>query len=422
MSLCVVVSGANGFVGRRLLVLAHGEDATVITLGRTAPPGRVGNHSQWSLGQPVPTAARIGTDVFIHLAADTRPESEAMPEDAEIAAARTLFDSLPANVRVIFVSSQSAVGLRPTRYGRVKRQIEAFVLERHGIVVRPGLVYSNQTRAGLHSRLTGIVARLLVLPDLWPAPVVQPIHVDDLAQGLLSLARRGESGRTYELADPVGITLTDYLRAIARLRLGRWRPTISVPAGLALIMARWGRPVLRPIGIDPDRIIGLMSIERLDSAPSLAAVPLKLRAFPDGLRHAGWGRRRELLMEGRTLLAYIGGTQAPRGAIMRYVRALEQSPRGDPLGLPMAMVAMPSLLRLAEARGIGARRQHPDLERRLDIATVLFETTPIGAERFLALKRRARFNAVAELAGTLVGELSWQLLRLIRSPKIGDRG
>ena len=88
--------------------------------------------------------------------------------------------------RFVFVSSQSARPDAANVYGRVKWRIEQVLAGDREVSARVGLVYGGPPRAmfGLLSRLT---ARLPVLPMIDPWREVQPIHIDEVCEGLLRL-------------------------------------------------------------------------------------------------------------------------------------------------------------------------------------------------------------------------------------------
>jgi hypothetical protein len=90
--------------------------------------------------------------------------------------------------------------------------------------------------------------------------------------------------------------------------------------------------------------------------------------------------------------------------------------------LSMKFTAWPGLLRLVEDRRLFRRSSHPNLERRLDIATRVFEASTSGARQFMPVQKTSA--AVAGLAMTwLFGiELLWQGLAIIFRPSLHDHG
>jgi NADH dehydrogenase len=416
------ITGSTGFIGRHVVAGAISRGWQVTVLGRRPSTCSSAAFVPWDLASTPEKEELADATCLVHLAADTRTEREAMHEDAEVDAARALIVALPPAARIVFVSSQSSNPAAPTRYGRTKARIENAIPQGNGVVIRPGMVYGGEQSAGLHSRLCGLVRRLPLIPDLRPAPVVQPIHVDDLAEAILRSTAADVSPGIYALADPKGMTMTAYLRAIARIRLGFWRPRVPVPAFFLRFAARFTVPLLRILKVDPQNLIGLITLKRMDSSPGLQALKLELRPFYDGLRPSGSSTRRELLMEGHILVRYLSSAVPPIGVLKRYALAIEAVDGGRPLMLSMKFTAWPGLLRLVEDRRLFRRSSHPNLERRLDIATRVFEASTSGARQFMPVQKTSA--AVAGLAMTwLFGiELLWQGLAIIFRPSLHDHG
>jgi nucleoside-diphosphate-sugar epimerase len=416
------ITGGTGFIGRHVVAGAISRGWQVTVLGRRPSPCFGAKFVPWDLASTPEKKDLARATCLIHLAADTRTELEAMPEDAEVDAARSLIVALPPAARVIFISSQSSNPTAPTRYGRTKARIESAIPQGTGVVIRPGMVYGGEQNAGLHSRLCGLVRRLPLIPDLRPALVVQPIHVEDLAEAILRSTAAGVAPGVYALADPKVMTMTAYLRAIARIRVGFWRPRVPIPAFFLQFAARFLASLLRILKVDPQNLIGLVSLKRMDTNPSLQAMKLELRPFYDGLRPSGSSTRRELLMEGHILIRYLSGTVPPIGVLKRYVLAAEAADGGQPLMLSMKFAAWPGLLRLIEDRRLFRRSSNPKLERRLDIATRVFEASTAGARQFMPIRKTSALVAGLAMMWLLGIELLWQGVGIVLRVSPHDHG
>jgi NADH dehydrogenase len=414
------LTGGTGFIGRHVVAKALSRGWRVRLFGRSASSCPGAAFTAWDLMTPPPQENLSDTACLIHLATDTRFESEAMSEEAEVESARALFAAAP-QARIVFISSQSSNASAQTRYGRVKARIEILVEARNGVVIRPGMVYGGDRNAGLHARLCNIVRLLPAIPDLRPAAFVQPIHVDDLAEAILRASAPQFPPGTYQVGDIDGISMSAYLRAIARARYGLWRPLIAVPRAVLLLAARFGAPVLKLIKIDPSSITGLFALKRMDTAGSLRALDLKLRPLADGLRPNGSSTRRELLMEGRALIEFLCPRMHSIGVMKRYVRAIDAVDGGQPLFMSMKFLAWPSLLRLVEDRGLLRRAvRYPELQRRLDIAARVAEASTGGARQFMAIRATSYPLAFMFLSAYLASEMVWQVLRIGWVPLLRD--
>jgi nucleoside-diphosphate-sugar epimerase len=415
----VVMTGATGFIGRHVLAAAIEQNWRVTVLGRKNPTQHVAEFVAWDLDGTRRPSQGLTCDVLIHMAADMRPEWEAISEAEEVARARELFDFVCKTPLIVFISSQASNRHAPTRYGRVKYQIEQLVTARGGIVIRPGLVYSGARHSGLHSRVRHLLARLPIIPDFRPAPIIQPIHVADLSQAIVRAATGEVPRRIYHLGEPSGLRFTEYLRLTARLQLARWRPSLPVPN--LLVTAAFPLLKILFIGdIDLAKLKSLMSATQMDTAADLEALSVKLRPLRQGLRPNGRFEVRELITEGWALMSYLLGRPPHRNLVKRYVRSIRKRANHEPLNIRMLLVAYPKLLRLCEGKSVLAARRDLALELRLDIATRIIESSVIGAELFLRTQPFSKIRALGAVISICIVDVLWQLLACGISMRIRD--
>ncbi|HEX3551360.1 MAG TPA: NAD-dependent epimerase/dehydratase family protein [Candidatus Elarobacter sp.] len=283
----LVVTGANGYIGAAVVRAALARGAGVRALARRPPDDATANVRwfRYDLASEVPEDALSGAAAVIHLAVDSAAFSARDDADPNTAGtARLLHASRRLRVpRFVFVSSQSAATGAHSAYARSKRATEALLTAEGEVVVRPGMVYGG-TPAGLYGRLCDLVATRSVVPVPRAGAPVQPVHVDDLAAALVSLALGPDPGlRLYAIASPAPIAFGAYLRAIARERFGRELTVVPVPLGPLPAVARaFGSvPAMRALG---ERLAGLGALAPMETAPSLAALGITLRPFEGSLR------------------------------------------------------------------------------------------------------------------------------------------
>jgi nucleoside-diphosphate-sugar epimerase len=412
----LVVTGATGYIGRHLVraALARGWDVRAASRERPADSG-----VPWI---PYRLEEDLDADRFpqganvVHLAADTRGGSAGL-EDREVAAAQRLLDTArERDLRIVYVSSQTARSDAPTAYGRAKWRVEQLVLQAGGKVVRPGLVYGGRP-GGLYRELLNQVEGTLALPALFPAPRVQPIHVADLVEGLLRIVERDDlPACAYNLAAPEPVSFTVFLRALAAVRLRRRRAFVPMPTAVLGPAVRAANGILGR-AYDAARVRSLVDLPSLPCAESLAALDLRLRPLASGMHRSGSDRRRRLLREGRGLITYLLGESAPAALMRRYVRAVESVRDGLPAGVPEILLGWPGCLSVLDSRAFLRSAGAAELDWRLDAATALAEASPSGARRFLMIGDSAgAARAVVSLGGVALSEGFWRLVRLFASP------
>jgi dTDP-4-dehydrorhamnose reductase len=166
-----------------------------------------------------------------------------------------------------------------TDYGRSKYAIETLLDRDDEVIVRPGLVYdeSGGSVFGLFEKLS----RLPILPVISDAACIQPIAVRELAVCLLRIAGMATPAKYYNLGAERPLSMAEAVEAVAR-RAGR-RPPLGVripaapvrwTAGLADRILRISPPLL-------ERIDGMIALQPMETAASLASLDMRLAAFDD---------------------------------------------------------------------------------------------------------------------------------------------
>ncbi|WP_339345896.1 NAD-dependent epimerase/dehydratase family protein [uncultured Sphingomonas sp.] len=365
----LIVTGGTGYIGAALVARALREGRTVTLLGRR--PGPVGTHHvTWALGDRFPAHIPGQQAALVHLAHDW----QASGQDSIAATARLFDGARTAGITTrVFISSQSAREHALNRYGRLKWATEQRIGDATSL--RVGLVYGGTLTAmyGLLAKL----ATLPLLPMIEPHRTVQPIHLDEVVDGILAAAD-GQAGGVRALAGPQQVAFGDVLRLLARQYRGRRLPIIPVPLSLALFACDMtARLPLIPT-VDRERVLGLAGTEPIDSAADLAALGVAVRPIGERLAREPAGRR-ALLAEGRAFLRHAGIAPTP-ALLRRYARAW-----------PEGAIARPRLpLRWCEPLG-----SDTPLGRRLRVAARIAEASAPGEAALAAGSRIARLARLA---------------------------
>ncbi|MFH5255742.1 UDP-glucose 4-epimerase family protein [Burkholderia semiarida] len=284
----LVVTGANGFVGRAVCRRALDAGHAVTALVRR-PGGCVDGVREWvhggadfdGLAEEWP--GDLTADCVIHLAArvhvmrDESPDPDAAFDATNVTGTLRLAEAaLKHGVRrIVYASSIKAVGesdggaplsesVRPNpqdAYGRSKLRAEQ-QLARFGasagidvVVVRPPLVYGPSVRANF-LRMMDAVARGMPLPLGSVSSRRSIVYVDNLADAMLQCATNPHAaGECFHVADDDAPSVTGLLRLVGDA-LGKPARLLPVPAALLRAL---GKVTGRSAAID--RLTGSLQLD-----------------------------------------------------------------------------------------------------------------------------------------------------------------
>jgi NADH dehydrogenase len=256
----LVVTGASGFVGQRLLQALHDARAErVVAVGRSAASltSRGAWGSTWralplDLASTDLPADLLPGATIVHLAAATgRAGPREMRRVNLDATARVMRQASAAgSAATIFVSSIAAryQDRRWYPYAETKREAEALVAA-SGVpftIVRPTMVFGPGSP--VQRGLTMLAS--LPIPVLFGAGGVftQPVHVDDVAAFLLRLASSdAASGAMVELGGADRLSMRALYAKLRAAAGGSSREPLRIPAALMRQVLGAVEPALRPI-------------------------------------------------------------------------------------------------------------------------------------------------------------------------------
>ncbi|KVN38075.1 NAD-dependent dehydratase [Burkholderia pyrrocinia] len=284
----IVVTGANGFVGRSVCRLALAAGHAVTALVRR-PGGCIAGVREWvhdgadfdGLGTAWP--ADLDADCVVHLAArvhvmrDEAPDPDAAFDATNVIGTLRVAEAARAHGvrRMVFASSIKAVGecdggvpvteeVTPDpqdAYGRSKLRAERR-LAQFGesadldvVIVRPPLVYGPDVRANF-LRMLDAVSRGLPLPLGAIAARRSLVYVDNLADALLRCATDPRAARgCFHVADDDAPSIAALLRMVGDA-LGKPARLFPVPAG---VLRAAGRLAGRSAAIE--RLTGSLELD-----------------------------------------------------------------------------------------------------------------------------------------------------------------
>jgi nucleoside-diphosphate-sugar epimerase len=405
----IAITGATGYVGRATVAQAIARGFRVRALGRRPLEFSNAEFVRYDLADIGAIDALAGCRAVIHLAADTAARNTVDPEFELRAAERIIDASAKHGARLVYVSSQTAKPDAESSYARSKWLVEQAVRAGSACIIRSGLVYGGEEK-GLFGELCNLVRRLPILPALVPAAKVQPIHVRELVDGLLNAVEQEWNGtRNFARVEPMSFTA--FLRILARERLRKRRLFLPFPVAL-LIVAEPLFKRLIPKGPQLGQLRSLYATPIIDTLQDLKAAAIFPRPVTHGMHPSGNGRRRMLIAEADTLLAYILRRRGPPALLRRYVRAVEALDGGHTLSLPRMLHRFPFLAALFDY--VGAVGTTSKLGARIAWATRIAEASVPGSRRFLPAEKSYRpVRAILTIGWAVLAESFFRLARVV---------
>jgi len=281
----VLVCGARGFIGRHITAALRAAGHEVLgTVSAQPGPGE----RQVNFARDTTAAAwrprLAGIDAVVNAVGVLRDSARRPMTAVHLLTPMALFAACAqAGVRRVVHVSALGIDGGSTPYARTKLAAERQLLERSahgeldGVVLRPSVVYGP---GGASSQLFDTLSHLPLLP--LPAAAVnakiQPIHVRELAEGVVRLVSDSSSGcGTIAVAGPRALTLPAF---IGELRAQRGRSPartwalperwtrLSARLGDALPITPWGTQTLALLSIDntadPSPFRAVLGREALD--------------------------------------------------------------------------------------------------------------------------------------------------------------
>ena len=292
-----LVTGATGFIGSRFASLAVERGHEVRTLSRSdwseEPAVLVSQRYFGTFPDRIPAEALHGVEGVVHCAAVSEPgdrASYAVNVDGTLNLARM---AIAAGIKsFIFLSSRSAQPDAVSAYGRSKYAAEQALLALDGInvvILRPDLT-CGPGRGGLFQRMCSLVEQLPFLPlPGGGRHIVQPIHVDDLCEAIFTCAARSAelAGSVLCLGDETGVSLAEFLQAIAVARLGRRKLGLYIPLWPVKLALKMAESLHLSLPIHSGNLAGMEVTRRIETGADMVLLGLRLRSIDGTLKKNG---------------------------------------------------------------------------------------------------------------------------------------
>jgi len=223
-SSAIAITGVGGYLGSHIATLFR--QRGFVVYGLTSSQSEASENGQinipFSLSESLSAEffLKRQIEVLIHCAYDFRPNNEAEIEKINVNGSLALIKSakLGGVEKIIFISSMSAFTGCQSLYGKAKLKIESEAQNFGALIVRPGLIYSDNPRA-MMGKLVNAVRLLPILPNITGGQQnLYLTHMDDLLSLIFLLATTDDN----HLNGPIlaacdrGRTLIEILQTIAK--------------------------------------------------------------------------------------------------------------------------------------------------------------------------------------------------------------
>lgn len=318
-SSCILVTGATGAVGPRVVHALHKAGYKIRTFSADAPgtgifPQNVAVLIGDVTDQAAVQSAMQGVEAVVHLAAllhivNPSPELREKYERINVGGTAIVIDAaISAGVkRVVLFSTIAVYGSSdgcilnedsPTRpetfYARTKLAAEQIILNAKrkdgqslGTVLRLGAVYGSRIK-GNYERLTHALARHRFIPIGSGVNRRTLIYDQDVAQAaVLAVSHPAAAGRVFNVTDGEFHTLNEIIESIC-FALNRKPPGISLPLGFSRSVAGMIEKVGQTTGLKLPAVRAMIDKYNEDIAVEGNLIRKELGFSPQYDLQAGW--------------------------------------------------------------------------------------------------------------------------------------
>lgn len=215
-----------------------------------------------------------GVSVVLHLAAIIITDDESLYTSINAGGTRNMVESAQAAgvSHFIHISSASVVYPKPTPYSISKRVAEDFVKrsDLSWTIVRPTLVCGRRGGQELDMFLD-YLKKFPVVPFIGPGGAIKrPVHVDDIVEGLVSLAcQRTGAGKIYNFSGATAISMLEFAKLCFVFMDKTDRRVVSLPIWFCKLLAALMKLLMRNPPLKWSVIAGMTQDADLNPAAAI---------------------------------------------------------------------------------------------------------------------------------------------------------
>jgi nucleoside-diphosphate-sugar epimerase len=280
MSKCVIITGANGFIGRELVTYFHAKGWKV----------KVFTHAPWMGEENVEVVSYHldheaeeknfeGADALIHCAY-VRYDKNKNADQLNIKGTKSLVEVCRRkNVKPVFISSFSAHPAAESHYGKTKLECEKLFDLSKDLIIRPGLVIGKR---GLVAEIIGRIKKSTYFPLAGGDKPVQTVAVEDLCS-VIETALNNEHVGLFHVAEPRAITLKEFYSEIAA-QLNKKLIFIPVPLSLLHAGCKTAEALGLKLPVTSENVLGLKHLIKFDTTRDLDELNVSLKDYKESIK------------------------------------------------------------------------------------------------------------------------------------------
>jgi uncharacterized protein YbjT (DUF2867 family) len=286
----ILVTGATGFIGRRLVpaLMDRGHEVRAMTRHPETYDGR-GDAVRGDVGDADSLYAALeGVEIAYYLV-HSLDDADFERKDAEAARAFSRAAAARGVRQIVYMGGLGNDDEELSAHLRSRREVEGLLAEdgvpltvlRAAIVVGHGGISWEITRQLVHNLPAMVVPK-------WATTRTQPIAVDDVVRYLVGVAGLDEAlGKTFEIGGPDQLSYVDMLRVAAEVERGRSVPIIEVPVLTPRLSSYW-LALVTDVDVTTGRnLIDSMGVEVLVTDHSIEnVVPGEPIGYEESVRRA----------------------------------------------------------------------------------------------------------------------------------------
>jgi uncharacterized protein YbjT (DUF2867 family) len=286
----ILVTGATGFIGRRLVpaLLERGHDVRAMTRHPESYDGR-GDAVRGDVGDADSLYAALeGVDIAYYLV-HSLDDADFERKDADAARAFSRAAAAREVRQIVYMGGLGDDDEQLSAHLRSRREVEGLLAEdgvpvtvlRAAIVVGHGGISWEITRQLVHNLPAMVVPK-------WATTRTQPIAVDDVVRYLVGVAGLDEAlGKVFEIGGPDQLSYVDMLRVAGEVERGRTVPIVEVPVLTPRLSSYWLALVTDVDATTGRNLIDSMGVEVLVTDHSIEdVVPGKPMGYEAAVRQA----------------------------------------------------------------------------------------------------------------------------------------